>query len=179
MSNAASFVLCAVRRVKDHHILLNDSPLVKKACVRRVVLDKWFPLNSGNVNQDLESFLTPPRRHPQLGRDVHTRAHAQDGLWNIIGAFASTLLDYSILPDHISRMRICIWERCAFVPRKVFVVLRFRGWFVAILRMAVFSPAYHMCCFAKQWFQTPGFWCLRNRDAGGGDVGAAKATRQS
>ena len=31
-------------RVKDHHNLLHYSPLLKKACVRQVVLDKWFPL---------------------------------------------------------------------------------------------------------------------------------------
>ena len=33
--------------VKDHHNVLHDSPLLKKACVRRVVLDKWFPLTYG------------------------------------------------------------------------------------------------------------------------------------
>ena len=46
VSNAASFVLCVFRRVKDHHILLHDSPLLKKTCVRQVVLDEWFPLKS-------------------------------------------------------------------------------------------------------------------------------------
>ena len=40
LSNAtASFVLRVVRRVREHQN--NDS---KKTCVRRVVLDKWFPL---------------------------------------------------------------------------------------------------------------------------------------
>ena len=45
---AASFALCVFRRVKDHHNidLLNCSPLLKKTCVRQVVLDRWFPLNA-------------------------------------------------------------------------------------------------------------------------------------
>ena len=37
------FYVC-FRRVKEHHNLLHRSPLLKKACVRKVVLDKWFPL---------------------------------------------------------------------------------------------------------------------------------------
>ena len=44
LSNTASFVLCASRRAEDHHKLLHYSPLLKNTCVRRVVLDKWFPL---------------------------------------------------------------------------------------------------------------------------------------
>ena len=40
----ASFVECALGRVKDHHTLPHDSPLVKNACVRQVMLDKWLPL---------------------------------------------------------------------------------------------------------------------------------------
>ena len=32
------------RRIKDHHSLPRYSPLLKKTCVRQVVLDKWFPL---------------------------------------------------------------------------------------------------------------------------------------
>ena len=32
------------RRVKDDHNLLHYSPPLKKACVRHVVLDEWFPL---------------------------------------------------------------------------------------------------------------------------------------
>ena len=36
----ASFVLCVFRRVKDHRKLLHYSPLLKKARVRQVVLDK-------------------------------------------------------------------------------------------------------------------------------------------
>ena len=31
-------------RVKDHYNLLHYSPLLKTACVRQVVLDKWFPM---------------------------------------------------------------------------------------------------------------------------------------
>ena len=33
-----------LRRVKDHHNLLHDSPCLKTTCVRQVVLDNWFPL---------------------------------------------------------------------------------------------------------------------------------------
>ena len=40
----ASFVLFALRSVKDHHhSLLHYSPLLKNTCVRQVVLDKRFP----------------------------------------------------------------------------------------------------------------------------------------
>ena len=46
-SNTASFVVCAVYGVKDHHDLQIYSPLLKKTCVRQVVLDKWFPLIGG------------------------------------------------------------------------------------------------------------------------------------
>ena len=42
----ASLFLCVVRRVKEHHKVLHDSPLLKKTCVRQVVLDKWFPLST-------------------------------------------------------------------------------------------------------------------------------------
>ena len=42
----ASFVWCVAYSVKDHHHHLpNYSRLVKKSCVRQVVLDKWFPLS--------------------------------------------------------------------------------------------------------------------------------------
>ena len=43
LSNAASFALCVFRRVKDHRILLDDSPLLKKTCVGQVMLDKSPP----------------------------------------------------------------------------------------------------------------------------------------
>ena len=43
-STAPFSVVCVFRRVTDHHNLLHDSSLLKKACVRQVVLDKWFPL---------------------------------------------------------------------------------------------------------------------------------------
>ena len=49
LSNTASFVFCVVRRVKNPHNLLHYSPLLKKACVRQVALDKWFPLNHGGL----------------------------------------------------------------------------------------------------------------------------------
>ena len=38
------YALCVFRRVKDHHHLLHDSPLLKNTCLRQVVIDKWFPL---------------------------------------------------------------------------------------------------------------------------------------
>ena len=44
LSNAASFVLCFVSRVKDHYKLLHSSPCLKKSYVRQVVLDEWFPV---------------------------------------------------------------------------------------------------------------------------------------
>ena len=47
LSNTASFVLWLFRRVKDRHNSLRYSPLLKKSCVRQVVLDKWFPLTKG------------------------------------------------------------------------------------------------------------------------------------
>ena len=34
----------AFRGVKDHRVVLHDSPLLKKTCVRQAVVDKWFPL---------------------------------------------------------------------------------------------------------------------------------------
>ena len=40
------FELCVFRRVKDHPNLLHCSPLLKKICVRQVVLDEWFPLTA-------------------------------------------------------------------------------------------------------------------------------------
>ena len=43
MSNTASFVFCVFRRFKDHDNLREYSPLLKKACVRQIELDKWFP----------------------------------------------------------------------------------------------------------------------------------------
>ena len=39
-------LLCAVYTVKDHCDLPYCSPLLKKTCVRQVVLDKWFPLDT-------------------------------------------------------------------------------------------------------------------------------------
>ena len=49
LSNAAclmpaTFVLCVLCRVKDHHKLLHVLPPSKKTCVRQVALNKWFPL---------------------------------------------------------------------------------------------------------------------------------------
>ena len=48
LSDAASFVLCVFCRVKDHHKLLHYSSLLKKTCVKQVVLDKWLPLTPGS-----------------------------------------------------------------------------------------------------------------------------------
>ena len=36
-------------------MLLHYSPLLKKTCVRQVVLDKWFPLTIGNLCGDLRA----------------------------------------------------------------------------------------------------------------------------
>ena len=43
LSNAASFVLCVVRRVSDPHNLQHYSPLSKKTRARQVALDKVAP----------------------------------------------------------------------------------------------------------------------------------------
>ena len=73
-SNAASFVSCAVYRVKDDRDVLHSSPRLKRACVRQVVLDKWFPPVIDNTIVDklrsprLRLLLCGRRdapRHPQ------------------------------------------------------------------------------------------------------------------
>ena len=46
LSNTASFVLCVVYSVKDHHTLPDCSQLLKNTRVRQVVLDKWLPVNT-------------------------------------------------------------------------------------------------------------------------------------
>ena len=61
LSNTASFVLCVVRCVKDHYKLLDDCQLLKKSCVRQVVLRKWFPLNPAESETG-----TAPRTCPKL-----------------------------------------------------------------------------------------------------------------
>ena len=45
--------------------MLHDSPLLKKACVRLVVFDKWFPLNLGRWAQALgpRNFKRPRPDH--------------------------------------------------------------------------------------------------------------------
>ena len=49
LSDSASFVvLCIVHRVKGHHDLLHDSPLLKKACVRQVYYDYYHYPNQHN-----------------------------------------------------------------------------------------------------------------------------------
>ena len=45
--NDLCVVLGVVVSVKEHHDLQFGSPLLKKTCVRHVVLHKWFPLNQG------------------------------------------------------------------------------------------------------------------------------------
>ena len=47
LSNTASFVLCVLCRVRDGRTLLHDSPSLKNACVRQVVLDEWFHPTEG------------------------------------------------------------------------------------------------------------------------------------
>ena len=60
LSNAASFVSCVFHRVKNHHGLLHDSPLLKNTCVRQVVLDKWFPLMAA-AERGVADLLQPLR----------------------------------------------------------------------------------------------------------------------
>ena len=57
----ASFVLCVCFRVKGHRNLLHDSPVLKKTCVRQVVLDKWFPLDGSMCAKWGASFLQTSR----------------------------------------------------------------------------------------------------------------------
>ena len=71
LSNTASFVVCAVSGVNDHHNLQNYSPLLKKTCVRQVVLDKWFPLrtlkpSSRRLREELPEALRPAWREGGL-----------------------------------------------------------------------------------------------------------------
>ena len=40
---------CVFCRIKDHHILPHYSSPLKNACVRQVVLGKWFPLRRAHV----------------------------------------------------------------------------------------------------------------------------------
>ena len=59
----ASFVLrrfICYSRVNDRHNLPIDSSLLKKTCVRQVVLDKWFPLKANPQNL-LTARPTEPR----------------------------------------------------------------------------------------------------------------------
>ena len=53
----ASFNLCVFGRLRDHRSLSESSPLLRKTCVRQVVLDKLFPPESHNA---LKTW--PPRR---------------------------------------------------------------------------------------------------------------------
>ena len=60
----ARFVLSRITiPVKDHHILQRCLPLLKKTCVRQVVLDKLFPLS-----QARSAIHALPRELPNLGR---------------------------------------------------------------------------------------------------------------
>ena len=52
-------LLRAFRGVKDHHNLHKYSPLLKKTCVRQIVLDKRFPPKSSS------SFRTPSGAAPR------------------------------------------------------------------------------------------------------------------
>ena len=48
--------------VKDHHTLLhNHSPLLKKTCVRQVVLDKWLPTKSAQPGKRPASLVRASR----------------------------------------------------------------------------------------------------------------------
>ena len=63
LSNAASFVLCVLRRVKDHHTVLHYSPRLKNICVRQVALDKWLPPDGFGAAADL-SWVSRARGFP-------------------------------------------------------------------------------------------------------------------
>ena len=54
MPNTALFVVCVAYSVKDHKDLLHYLQLLKKTCVRQVVLDRWFPLESGSNKRGRE-----------------------------------------------------------------------------------------------------------------------------
>ena len=44
----------AFRSVKDHHNLPHYSQLLKRTCVRQVVLDKWLPLTQKTIHPALQ-----------------------------------------------------------------------------------------------------------------------------
>ena len=67
LSNAALFVLCVLRSVRDHHNLLHYSPRLKKTCVRQVVLDKCFPLIT------LRATVSPSGTHSQSPQSPRAR----------------------------------------------------------------------------------------------------------
>ena len=58
--------------VKDHHALLHYLPLLKKACVRQVALDKWLP-------PDVLGAVAANRR-PQAQGDAGAAPEAPGGL---------------------------------------------------------------------------------------------------
>ena len=67
-STAASIVVCVVDRVKDRHDLLQSSPILHKACVRQVLLDKWFPMIGSripNVSDELKTEFRPHFSNPE------------------------------------------------------------------------------------------------------------------
>ena len=66
LSNAATLVLCVVCSVRDHPNSLHCSPLLKKACVRQVVLDKCFPRPCLGLEED--RCRTPSGVGMQFGR---------------------------------------------------------------------------------------------------------------
>ena len=65
LSNAASFVLCVLCRVKDRHALQHSSPFLKKACVRQVASDKCFPPSFAVLSSAPFRKLCLPLRGPQ------------------------------------------------------------------------------------------------------------------
>ena len=64
LSNTASFVLCVFCRVKDHHDLLHDSPLLKNTCVRQVVssVRQVIPLTTSKNSPKCPAPPSPWRR---------------------------------------------------------------------------------------------------------------------
>ena len=88
--------LCVFRRVRDHHDLLNCSPLLKNTCVRQVVLDKLFPLIDPSSRRTWCSCRGTTRTSRARTRRTsrHTRGSACSGGYHLL---YQTILFYTIL----------------------------------------------------------------------------------
>ena len=107
LSNAACrrlcHVCCVFRRVKDHD-LLKYYPLLKKTCVRQVVLDKWFPL--ANYRYSIEPFEATASPAGSVGAPSHhgrSTAAACEGLriWSRASASRDTW--------EIHKVHVCVY----------------------------------------------------------------------